>query len=196
MSAPGDLIARHREKVFTRLGIDQLGPHIAEAYGVDVTGTEKLDAGVVRIDLAGRPSWIARVFGAARNPDAAKNDVAVLRRIAAFDFPAERPADDQPLSTLDGQQVLVTTFVEGGNGRGDRSVDLSRSQGDLLGRLHALPTSPPSFLSSTTPPPCIHTRPPLSRPCVTQSRPSTPTAIFRARSPTRTSPRHSLQATV
>ena len=140
MGEPGARIAAHRECVFTRRSLDRLAPHIGEVYGVQVTSAQELDAGVMRLDMAGREPWVARVFNAVRSAAAVRSDAAVLRHIADFGFPAERVADDEPVSVLDGQQVLITTFVEGGNGRGDQSVELSRSQGDLLGRLHALPT--------------------------------------------------------
>jgi Ser/Thr protein kinase RdoA (MazF antagonist) len=75
------------------------------------------------------------VFPAARPVAAAEGDAAVLRALAQGGFPAERSAVESPVSSLDGQAVLVTEFVAGERPRGNgRTYAIL---GALLGRLHA-----------------------------------------------------------
>ena len=55
---------------------------------------------------------MARVFPAARPAGAAGGDAAILDFLAGPDFPAERCAAPDPVSVLDGQDVLVTDYVQ------------------------------------------------------------------------------------
>ena len=122
-------------QVFTRTALDQLPVHLEHHYGINVTGLAELDVGVYRVKLAGGPDWVARVFPAARPMAAAEADAAVLQALAAGGFPAERCAAESPVSSLDGQAVLVTEFVAGERPRGNgRTYAIL---GALLGRLHA-----------------------------------------------------------
>jgi len=101
-----------------------------------VTGIEQLDIGVFRVERRGGRDWIARVFPAARPLDAARGDADILRYLEQADFPAERCAQPEPVTSYLGQAVLVTERVAGRATDGARtSLDLL---GDLLGRLHAL----------------------------------------------------------
>ncbi len=73
-------------------------------------------------------------------------DAEVLAYVAGHDFPAERCATDNPVSTLAGRGVLVTDFVEG-VGRPVRRQAIREAGGirrlaDLLGRLQTLPDPP------------------------------------------------------
>ena len=120
----------------------RIGDHLAERYGIDVIGVREIEpgGGVHRVDRTGGASWIARVFQAERTLDAVEGDSAILRHVATHEFPAERLAVEDAVSTMEeGLHVLVTTYVDGVNGRPDRGVELARTLGDLLGRLHTLP---------------------------------------------------------
>jgi hypothetical protein len=116
---------------------DRLAGHLADRYGVAVTATATLDVGVVRVDRADGPSWVARVFSGARPVAEAEADAEILRLLERGGFPAERCAAADPVSTLDGRPVLVTGFVEPARPlRPGRSAALL---GALLGRLSAHP---------------------------------------------------------
>jgi hypothetical protein len=116
---------------------DRLAEHLADRYGVAVTATVTLDAGVVRVERADGPSWVARVFSAARPLAEVQADAEILHLLERGGFPAERCAAADPVSTLDRQSVLVTGFVESAEPlRPGRSAALL---GALLGRLSAHP---------------------------------------------------------
>ena len=116
---------------------DRLAQHLADRYGVAVTATAALDVGVVRIDRADGPSWVARVFSDARPLAEAEADAQILRALERRGFPAERCAVADPVSMFDGLAVLVTEFVEPAEPlRPGRSAALL---GGLLGRLSAHP---------------------------------------------------------
>ena len=91
---------------------DRVAGHLADCYGVAVTATATLDVGVVRVGRADGPSWVARVFSAARPLAEAEADAEILRLLERAGFPAERCAVADPVSMLDGRPVLVTGFVE------------------------------------------------------------------------------------
>jgi len=69
-------------------------------------------------------------------------DAAILRTLAAHEFPAERCAADEPVSVLDGRSVLVTEWADPvpRQERRDaiRAAGGLRHLGSLLGRLHTL----------------------------------------------------------
>jgi Ser/Thr protein kinase RdoA (MazF antagonist) len=119
-----------------RSALAELPTHLEHRYGSTVTGSTALDVGVLRIDRQDGPSWVARVFPAARPMTEVDGDAEVLQRLATAGFPAERPAVAEPVSTLAGQGVLVTEFVQGERSRGARTYAVL---GALLGRLHARP---------------------------------------------------------
>jgi Ser/Thr protein kinase RdoA (MazF antagonist) len=96
----------------SRTGLNRLPQHLAETYGFVTTQLVELDVGVFRADRTDGPSWVARVFPAARPVAEVEGDAAILDNLAAAGFPAERCAHPRPVSTLDGQGVLVTEFVE------------------------------------------------------------------------------------
>jgi len=115
----------------------RLAEHLADRYGVAVTATTALDVGVVRVDRADGPSWVARVFSDTRPLAEAEADAEILRLLERGGFPAERCAAADPVSTLDGHPVLLTGFVEPAEPlRPGRSAALL---GALLGRLSAHP---------------------------------------------------------
>ncbi|MBO0868424.1 MAG: phosphotransferase [Micromonosporaceae bacterium] len=116
---------------------DQVIEHLESTHGVSITGLTALDRQVFRVDRRDGPAWVARVFPPQRPVDAVEGDAAILNRLAEAGFPAERCA--APVSTMDGQGVLVTQFVEGvPPGPGGR---LFAVLGALLGGLHARPAS-------------------------------------------------------
>lgn len=135
--APGlldDVIARVWGQ---RARLHHLPAHLGEQYGVEVAATTRLDNGVARVDLRGGETWVARVFPADRPVASVEGDAEVLRFLAENDYPAERCARADAVSTLAGQGVLITEFVDGK--KATTSVATYRKLGDLLGRLHAMP---------------------------------------------------------
>jgi hypothetical protein len=123
------------QETFHRVGGDSLPVHLESRYGIRVASTTALDVGVVRIDRRDGPSWVARVFPAARPVAAAEGDARILQGLERQGFPAERCATADPVSVHEGQAVLVTTLVPGARpeGRGRTFGVL----GALLGALHA-----------------------------------------------------------
>jgi Ser/Thr protein kinase RdoA (MazF antagonist) len=119
------------------IGPDRLAAHLGERYGVDVAGISPLDVGVYRVERGDGPSWVARVFPAARAVEGLEGDAAILRALERAGFPAERCAHADPVSAIAGRGVLVTEFVEPAERlRPGRSAAIL---GALLGRLHANP---------------------------------------------------------
>jgi hypothetical protein len=131
----------------------ELRAHLEKRYGISITSIAPIDD-----DPATRPlgswvghypwtlvvkrkdgsPWIARVFSSAADTVArVEGDAEILRFLASHDFPAERPAHDNPVSVLDGSGVIVTEYVEGG--RPAQSPAVLHELATLLGRLHQLP---------------------------------------------------------
>ena len=115
-----------------------LAGHLEGRYGIAVERVVAIES-VFRVDQRDAPSWIARVFPPARPIAAVEGDAEILMFLEAHGFPAERCADPEPVSVLDGSGVLVTAVVHGRNGRPDRTQATQHAMGDLLGRLQALP---------------------------------------------------------
>ena len=122
-------------RALQRRGLDGLGAHLAQRYGIDIVGQRTLDVGVVRYDLAPGPPWVARLFPGDRPLAEAAHDERVLRALERTGFPAERCAHAEPVSLYDGQAVLVTGFVDGQPP--GRSAGTLRAFGRMLGMLHA-----------------------------------------------------------
>ena len=122
---------------------ERLRLHLEARYGIDVTAMTDLDVGVWRVGRADGPDWVARWFPARRPAEAVAGDASILRYVAAREFPAERCAAEEPVSTLDGRAVLVTEWA-GPVPRRERREAIRGAGGlgglgALLGRLHALP---------------------------------------------------------
>jgi Ser/Thr protein kinase RdoA (MazF antagonist) len=139
-TASGGGISARREWARVRSGIETLPAHLLEhRYGIDVERMTELDLGVFRVDRRDGPSWVARVFPAARPLGQVEGDAKILRGLERRGFPAERCAVAEPVSTHDGQGVLVTKLVEGTRARGGGRT--FAVLGELLGRLHAAATA-------------------------------------------------------
>lgn len=115
--------------------------HFRDRYRIDAVAATKTSvhkSWVFRIDRTDGAPWIARAFPPARPRSGAEGDAAILRFLEGHGFPAERLAADDAVTEMDGSTVLVTRFVE------HRPFPDAREKlgmmGDLLGRLHALPT--------------------------------------------------------
>ena len=131
-------------RMLVRNGMDGLPAHLERTYGIRVARTAELDLGVLRVDRHDGPSWVARVFPAARPLAEVEGDESLLLALERHGFPAERCAAPEAVSTHEGQGILVTEFVAGSraDGRGHTFGVL----GALLGRLHARPV--PSTMRS------------------------------------------------
>ena len=123
----------------------RLRAHLETRYGITVDAMTELDLGVWRIGRADGPDWVARWFPARRAAEAVAGDAAILRYLAAHEFPAERCAADDPVSVLDGGSVLVTEWADPvpRPQRRDaiRAAGGLSHLGALLGRLHTLDTT-------------------------------------------------------
>ena len=129
-----------KKRAYQRIGLELLPAHLEQIYGVGVQAVTELDTGVLRIDRVEGTPWVARVFSAERPLVEAQGDAEILHLVAQHDIPAERCVPD-PVSTLEGQPVLVTELVPGRNARGDGRPALLRRLGDVLGQLHTLPVT-------------------------------------------------------
>ena len=126
-------------RMFERDGVDTLPAHLESAYGIAVAKLSQLDVGVFRVDRGdnGAP-LVARLFPAARPHEAAEADLAVLRYLAEIGFPAERPFQDRPLASHEGQALLLTEFVKEAPKAKQPRYPIIRL-GAMIGRLHGLP---------------------------------------------------------
>jgi Ser/Thr protein kinase RdoA (MazF antagonist) len=126
------------------LSAEELRSHIAERYGFRAHTLFNFDEDVVLLRRDGGPSWVARVFGPQRRRTAVEGDAEILRWLAANDYPAERCATDDPVSSLGDCTVLVTEAVAAVP-RAQRRQTIKdaggiRGLGELLGVLHTLPS--------------------------------------------------------
>jgi len=119
--------------------------HLEGTYGVKAREMTPLEPwapdGVQRVDLDDGASWVARTHGPARPLAAVHGDADILRFLADHDFPAERLAHPEPVSTYDSVSVIVTELLPGESCRGDSSPATIHGIGRLLGRLHTLPAA-------------------------------------------------------
>jgi Ser/Thr protein kinase RdoA (MazF antagonist) len=120
---------------------ERLLAHLRDRYGIDPAAATRLSVHktyVFRIDRNDGSPWVARVFPPARPRTGAEGDAAILRFLERQDYPAERLAADDAVSDFDGSAVLVTRFVAGA--RLPDGAEKFAMLGELLGRLHALPS--------------------------------------------------------
>ncbi|HEX4219754.1 MAG TPA: phosphotransferase, partial [Acidimicrobiales bacterium] len=129
------------ERTLYRRGEDTLAAHLEATYGVPVTRVRELDLGVHRAERADGSIWVARVFPADRSIDAARGDAALLDWLVEASIPAERTAAPDPVSSHQGQAVLVTQFAPGR--RPAAAPALFSQLGELLARVHGLPADNP-----------------------------------------------------
>lgn len=90
---------------------EEVRAHLAECYGFRAHTLYTLDQDVILLRRDAGPSWVARVFGPQRSPEAVAGDADVLRWLEAEGYPAERCADAEPVSRLGESSVLVTEGV-------------------------------------------------------------------------------------
>jgi Ser/Thr protein kinase RdoA (MazF antagonist) len=100
-----------------------------------VKAVAALDAAVYAIDWADGRRWIARLFPRGRSLASVEGDAEILRFLAEEQFPAERCAAANAVTSLDGRAVLITSRVSGTSGRQARGVRFFEGLGELLGRL-------------------------------------------------------------
>jgi Ser/Thr protein kinase RdoA (MazF antagonist) len=136
-------------RVEQRSGADRLPAHLATTYGIEVKKVSTLDRGVFRVDRRAGPSWVARLFPAARPLELARGDAEILRELGELGFPAERVAAPEPVSVLAGQGLLVTEHVpcvpRDARRAAFRDAGGLRAVGELLARLSVLDVAGPAF---------------------------------------------------
>ena len=124
---------------------EQLVAHLRDHYGISAVSATKVSQHhdhVFRIDRRDGEPWIARAFSPARPRAGIEGDAAILRFLQRHDYPAERLATDNAVSSFDGSTVLVTQFIRGRPLPVATAMEGSEKftiMGDLLGRLHILP---------------------------------------------------------
>src|ERR1700743_1683632 len=80
--------------------------HLREHYAIDPVAATKLSGHktyVFRIDRNAGEPWVARAFPPARPRAGVEGDAAILRFLAAQDYPAERLAADDAGADLRGK---------------------------------------------------------------------------------------------
>jgi len=117
--------------------LEKLRKYLEKHYGIKIVGLERLDRGVYRVDRSDGPAWVARIFLARRPLEEVQGDADVLRFLEENDFPAERCARPNPVSSPGGFGVIVTKYVEGT--KPDWSETTLRAFGEMLGRLNTMP---------------------------------------------------------
>jgi Ser/Thr protein kinase RdoA (MazF antagonist) len=134
-------------RMFHQPVAEHLLAHLRDHHGIDAvaaTPVSRHNDHVFRIDRGDGDPWIARVFPPARAKAAVEGDATILRFLERQDYPAERLATDDAVSEFDGSSVLVTRFVPGhllpSPAVGAEGNEKFAIMGDLLGRLHALPS--------------------------------------------------------
>jgi Ser/Thr protein kinase RdoA (MazF antagonist) len=135
---PASMFDSVLQRMYQRGGVETLPAHLGKAYGITVTKMSQLDVGVFRVDRSGGGApLVARLFSAARPYAAAEADLAVLRYLAEVGFPSERPLGDCPLTSHEGQALLVTEFVKQA-AKDNRPPYPILTLGVIIGRLHGL----------------------------------------------------------
>jgi Ser/Thr protein kinase RdoA (MazF antagonist) len=123
-------------RMYRRQGVDTLPAHLADTLGTAITRVQQLDVGVFRVDRRRGPPLVARLFSSLRPETAVHGDLEVLELLQMAPFPAERPFGPDPLSTHQGQLLLVTEFVRSAAKSALPAGDPIMDLGALVGRLH------------------------------------------------------------
>jgi Ser/Thr protein kinase RdoA (MazF antagonist) len=129
-------LGRYLERLYYRRAINGLPRRLDDAYGIVVSGIRQLDVGAFLVKRRDGPTWVARVFSDQRPLEASRGDAAILQFLEQAGFPAERPAAPDPVTTHEGQAVVVTEHCAGK--AAPRTPATFSRLGDLLGRLHTL----------------------------------------------------------
>jgi hypothetical protein len=129
-------VGRCRERLYDRRRIDGLPRHLGDRYGINVSGMRRLDVGVFLVERRDGPSWVARVFAPQRPLAASHGDAEILRFLEQVEFPAERCAHPHPVTSHEGQGVVVTEHIPGKATPPTQAT--FRLLGDPLGQLHTL----------------------------------------------------------
>src|ERR1700720_2496229 len=66
-------------EVYHRPGAGALPAHLADRYGIRVTGTARLTEGVFRVDRDAGPPWVARIMLTGRPESRTEEDAEILR---------------------------------------------------------------------------------------------------------------------
>jgi Ser/Thr protein kinase RdoA (MazF antagonist) len=123
-----------------------LSSHLSTHYNTEISQISDLDQNVFRIDRTNDASWVARVFSPSHLLPVLSEHAEILRYLEQQNFPSERLAHPEPISTsFTRHHVLITSFVEGRRPR--KGEHLFPRLGYLLGQLHTISIPPESALS-------------------------------------------------
>jgi hypothetical protein len=115
--------------------VADLGRHLEETYGVKVTRDDAPRALGPGRRAARRPRGRRLVGGTRQGPArpvaAVRGDAEILRFLERHDFPAERLAHPEPVSSHDSVSVIVTKLLPGENCRSDSSRATVNGIGEL-----------------------------------------------------------------
>ena len=75
------MVAQATRRAFERQGVDRLGQHLAQHYGVKVGQPSQLDVAVFQVPVDGGPAWVARVMPAGRPLAWAQGDAEIPRAV-------------------------------------------------------------------------------------------------------------------
>lgn len=132
-----------RQRINRPVQHEAVKTHLERHYGIRINSIALFDRdhpATLIVERSDGPTWVARLFtSTADRLERVEADAEVLRWLESHEYPAERLAHPEPVTSLDGSGVMVTHFVPGG--RTIATPDTQRALGELLGRLHALPTA-------------------------------------------------------
>jgi Ser/Thr protein kinase RdoA (MazF antagonist) len=122
--------------------LEALRAHLIDTYGFRAHSVFSFEDDVTLMRDVDDTAWVVRTFGPARSRAAVEGDAAILAWLEQNDYPAERLADPEAVSSTADATVLVTRAVRAvpRSRRRETIKDAGgiRGLGELLGRLHTL----------------------------------------------------------
>jgi Ser/Thr protein kinase RdoA (MazF antagonist) len=117
--------------------ISKLRVFLEKRYQLKISRLERLDRGVLFLEANGDVKWIVRVFSENRPIERVDGDAEILRFLELNDFPAERCATKDPVSSPGRWGVLVSEYIDGKEV--DANLTNLRKLGSSLGVLNSIP---------------------------------------------------------
>lgn len=118
--------------------VSKLRLFLEKRYRLKISRLERLDRGVLFLEEpAEGKKWIVRIFSGNRPIERVNGDAEVLRFLELNNFPAERCASKDPVTSPGGWSILVSEYIDGQ--RMDPIPANLRKLGSSLGLLNAIP---------------------------------------------------------